>query len=92
MYQIHEEFSDSLNPRRKSYCYLNPERPIIFGYEDYPIKWTGTIAGKKIEVLQKVAIMDSTDDIEFIEFPEEYDGMKIQVINWINENLDSYLN
>ena len=92
MWYIHEEFQDSLSPSRRSFCSLNPEKPIIFGQENYPIKWIGSIAGKRIELIQKEAIMYSIDDMDFIEFPEEYLGMGMQIIYWINEKLDSELN
>ena len=92
MYLIAKQFDDSLSFRRKSSLYLNPETPIVFGSEKFPLKWRGTIAGKTVELIQKESILYSIEDIDFIHFPHEYDGMKSQILEWINEVMDDILN
>lgn len=87
MWEIEKEFDDYSHPLGKSGVHLNPDQALNPYSIEYPVVWFGFVGGEKVKILQLEAFAGSLDSFDFKEFPEKYDNLKTQIIQWIDDKL-----
>lgn len=86
--EIKKTIEDRINfPRNRSSIGLTPDKPISPYHISYPVTWTGFVNNEKVIIVQKDDMSSSIDNYEFLEFPSQYNYLKSEVV----EAIDDYL-
>ena len=87
MYLIEEEFEDLTHPRGKRSVRLNPNQGLNPYTIKYPLIWSGHIGNNEVEIIQLESFAGSINSFEFKKFPDEFENIKGQIIQWIDNKL-----
>ncbi|EZH73661.1 hypothetical protein ATO12_17140 [Aquimarina atlantica] len=87
MWAINEKFVDYSHPQEKDSVFLNPNQTMNPQVIEYPIIWKGFVGSEEVEIIQKG--QGAHLDLHFIfkKFPERYNHIKPDIINWIHKYL-----
>ncbi len=85
MWEIRETFDDHTHPTGRGRVYLNPDKGFNPYTIDYPVVWSGTISGRKVEIVQQGPETRNLEHFDFQVYPEGYYYLRGEIITWIND-------
>lgn len=87
MWPINKQIDDFTHPTRKKNVRLRPDQMMNHQKINYPITWSGDIAGEELIIIQKGPSSFSENDFIFEKLPDEFIFEKTTLIKWIDDYL-----
>ncbi len=85
MYAISKSFDDYSKANGNPTVNLNPDKPLHPSAFTAPITRSGFVGGHKVIIIQKHSDFISIDDFYFEVFPDKYNHVKDQIMEWVDD-------
>ena len=87
MWQIKEQFDDYSHPTGKGRVYLKSDQPLHPSAIEWPLTWSGFINNTEVVITQDGLFAGDMDNFDFKSFPQKYNHLKGQIVDWIDDKL-----
>jgi hypothetical protein len=85
--EIREFVKNPMDSLRDVSIILDPQESINALVMRPPVTWKGRVGQKPVEIVQLSTFARSYDDVDFKEFPKEYEWLKGKIIDLIDDAL-----